>query len=233
MKIAVVSRTAKESSLVKRFLPKGFVISEKPELVIAFGGDGTLLFAERKFPNTPKLFIYHSSKCKNCSGHNLTKVFKLLKDKKIQISRQMKLEAKLHGRRYTALNDFNIHYVPPTALRFSTKIGNTNHKEIIGDGLVVSTPFGSTAYFNSITRKSFKHGIGVAFNNPTEKIKHKVLNENSKVEVKIIRGPAVLAMDCKKELVPLKKGDIIVIKRAKRPASLLKVKGCDLKITRY
>jgi len=133
-------------------------------------------------------------------------------------------------RRIEALNDINIHYKPPTALRFGVVVsGRQIASDVIGDGLVIATPYGSTAYFSSITGKKFSRGIGIAFNNPTKKQKNRILSRNSKVKVKIHRGPGVLCADCDKKVVNLKSGDVIEIASSKEVAKLIKF-GKDFRI---
>ena len=71
---------------------------------------------------------------------------------KYKIENQIKLEIIIKGKKILCLNDFVLRNKNPyEAIRFTV-----NGKEKIGDGVVVSTPFGSTAYFNSITKKKFK-----------------------------------------------------------------------------
>jgi len=65
----------------------------------------------------------------------------------------------------------------------------------IGDGIVVATPFGSTAYYRSITDSFFEVGIGLAFNNSIEQSDHMVLRESTNISMKIIRGPALVYAD--------------------------------------
>jgi NAD+ kinase len=95
--------------------------------------------------------------------------------------------------------------------------------EIIGDGVVISTPYGSTGYYRAITDSFFEIGIGVAFNNSTEQSDHMVLREESKIIVKIIRGKAVAYGDNNPEEIVLDDGDEILIKKYKNPAKIIKL----------
>ena len=61
MKIAIVSPF---SQIIRRYVTSHklpiSLSSKNPDVVVAFGGDGTFLEAEEKYPNTPKILIkYH------------------------------------------------------------------------------------------------------------------------------------------------------------------------------
>jgi NAD+ kinase len=102
--------------------------------------------------------------------------------------------------------------------------GKNIGKEIIGDGVIISTPFGSTGYYRSITDGIFEVGIGVAFNNSTEQVDHMVLREDSEVEIRIMRGPAVAYADNNEQEISLKAGDKIVIRKSDEVARIIKFK---------
>lgn len=214
MRVAVVSyKKGLILPTLKKFGHK--IVTKNPELVIALGGDGTFLCAEEKYPNKQKLFIYHSSTCEKCSIHNFEPIISGIS--KLEKKLLLKIEADVKGKKLFALNDINIHYCPPRALRFNVEVNNkTVAENVIGDGVVVSTPFGSTAYYYSITGKSFEKGIGIAFNNPTKKRNPIVVPENSKIEIRILRENGVVAHDTSKTLIKIKKGDRISIQKCKK-----------------
>jgi len=227
-KIAVVSF---EKELIEKELPKyGLkVVKKNPELVIAFGGDGSLIFSEQAYPEVPKILI-KMDKSKKYKGVDFSEILMKIKEGKYKIKKLMKLYALLNGKKeISGMNDVNIHYYPPCALRFNAKLGDKKIENVIGDGLIVSTPYGSEAYFKAITRKNFKKGIGVAFNNPVEEIKPKILKKDEQIKIKITRGPGLLACDCNKEVLKLKTKDEIRI-HAVDNANIAVLEGMDLKI---
>ena len=69
MKASVVS-DYDTTKIVKILKKHGFVLSSSPELVFTYGGDGTILDAERKFPGVPIVPIQNSRICSraNCSN---------------------------------------------------------------------------------------------------------------------------------------------------------------------
>lgn len=232
MKVAVVSR---DKDLISRWLNHHGLkkVMKNPDIVIALGGDGTFLFAEQKFPGVPKVLIYHGSLCEECRVHDFGYILDCLKNKKYSVQESMKLEILFKGKKYLALNDVNVHYTPPTALRYEVLVNDDNFGTHIGDGVVVSTPYGSTGYYKSITRSRFSKGIGVALNNIVNGSKSKVVSSSSILKIKILRGPGVLAVDCVKKTLNLKSGDVLTLRKAKTPAKLIKLRNYPVKIVKY
>ncbi len=70
-----------------------------------------------------------------------------------------------------ALNDYHLHHGSPVRsakFRLSVRDGDRElfrAERVIGNGVLVATPFGSTGYFRSITDGSLRRGVGVALNN--------------------------------------------------------------------
>src|SRR3989338_462550 len=97
--------------------------------------------------------------------------------RKINIREFKKLNAKVNGTmHFTGMNDINLHYKVPRAVRFKLYVNERQiNGVIIGDGIIVSTPYGSSGYFDSIVHKTFKKGIGVAFNNSRTKLEYLLL----------------------------------------------------------
>ncbi len=226
MKIAIVGKDSYVVRYYKKLLKKyGFVLSHKPDIVISLGGDGTLLLAERWYPGVPKLPIRDKSICYNCDWDSFHGIIKKIRARKYNIEKKMKLQAIAKKRRMTALNEFTLRNASQIhAIRFEIEV---NRKKIngilIGDGVIVSTPFGSTGYFYSITKKKFNNGIGIAFNNLTKNIRPIILNENSSVKIKISRGTALLSHDNDPHMVRLHEGDTLEVRKAKEFARIIKV----------
>jgi len=72
MKIAVVSKDPKKLKSQLKTLRKYLsFMSNRPNIVVALGGDGTFLAAERFFPGIPKLLVREQSICNKCDWDNL------------------------------------------------------------------------------------------------------------------------------------------------------------------
>ena len=199
-----------------------FIYSEdSPELVICYGGDGIFLIAERVFPGIPKIFIKGSKVSNKGYDIKVEEVIERYLRKEFTIQNLKKIKATCKGRFETkeliGVNDIVIRNILPTeAIRFKVWINNKEIEsrlgEFIGDGVVVSTVYGSSkgAYFYSITKESFDKGIGLAFNNITEKKEMQIVSDG-KIEIEIVRGPGVLVADNNRDFINLEKGDKILI----------------------
>jgi len=135
----------------------------------------------------------------------------------------MKLETVAKGERLVGLNEIQVHLkLPIYAVRFSISADGREYDELIGDGVIVATSFGSTAYYKATGGKSFKKGIGVSFNNlHNQKAKSFVVPEDSVVKLTVTRGPAWLLADNNENFVELDAGDSIEIRKSVSVANFI------------
>ncbi len=187
-----------------RLLPElehaGIDVTEDPaqaDVVFSYGGDGSLLGADRAYPLLPKVAIRRNSPYEKCPRHRTTDVLARLVNGTHDREYLPRIIAETAGRQFRALNDIVIHNAnPASALRYRIWIDDEPYSsEIVGDGIVVATPFGSSAYYRSITNSVFRIGMGLAFNNSIESVTHLVLDVDSTVELEVCRGPAVVVAD--------------------------------------
>ncbi len=225
MKIAVYGKTPESKiELLKAAKKAGFTYDEKkPDLVISYGGDGTFLWAERKYPGIAKALFRYSKVCKKCHNLPIDHALSLIKKKKYKIITHNKLEARVDKTTLLATNDIVVRNAMPThAIRFKLEInGKKINEEFIGDGIVAATPFGSTAYFHSITKKTFEKGIGIAFNNTTVLQKPLLLPEKARVLLTLTRGEAFVVGDNEPRMIVLTPGKSVTIKTSQQKAKLL------------
>ena len=242
-----VAVVGKHSALVKKLCRKlGFKIEQKhPEMVVTFGGDGTILHSERLYPGVPKLCARFSQHCLKCGvgtyfhsklhhGEHVSLLHssaaleaalkKISSRKSVRVKLEEKLQAtvKRKGKEIfhaTALNEVQVHNKNPLhAIRGVACVGS-NCQTFIGDGVIVATPFGSTGYFYSVTQKSFKKGVGMAFNNPTTKTPPVIGElEGKGVRIFIERRNGLLICDNDPKMFLLAARDEIVVKKSKQNA---------------
>jgi NAD+ kinase len=202
------------------------VVSDAPDVVLTYGGDGLLLHSEREWPGVPKLPLRNSHRGRKCDPRAVHEALERLARGDLVAVRQTKVRADVRGITRVGLNDIIVHNSRPTStVRCRVRIdGEPFGGEVVGDGVVVATPFGSTAYYRSITRSIFHAGLGLAFNNSTEPVDHVVLPESAEIRVVITRGPALVAADNDPDPVPLEEGDEVVIRRHDAQAVILKLR---------
>lgn len=201
------------------------IVDENPDFIISFGGDGTVMQSEAKYPGIPKIILKNSRVCKLCSPFENSQVLERIKLGQFEIENYWKLECSAKGHKLLAINDITLHNNDPRhAIRYKLSINEKLvHHEIIGDGVVIATPFGSTGYYRSITDSFFELGIGLAFNNSTEPSDHMVLKEDSKIKLTITRGPAIVFADNQDDKILLDVGDTIYISKSTKLSKIVKV----------
>ena len=149
----IISDTNKKSLKIKKFLAKKLMINQikKSNLVIVIGGDGFMLKTLKKNKNPLNLFYGINS---GNYGFLMNRFFEnniiknLTKSKMIIIS---PLEMVVNKKKYLAINEVSILRQSRQAASISIK-SNSKYviKKLVSDGVLVSTPAGSTAYNMSV-----------------------------------------------------------------------------------
>lgn len=220
-KIHILGKSQERVDEMKqKVLKKDFeIVEENPELVICYGGDGMFLISERIFPGVPKISVRdsdvgnmtHDLKIEEILDKYISGDFIVEEIRKLKAIRKGRFEV----RELIGVNDLVLRNSLPTeAIRFKYRINDGDWSDVlIGDGLIVSTPYGSNkgAYFYSIVRRKFEEGIGVAFNNVTEYSEPLYLGENDLIEIELVRGIGVMVADNNRDYINLEQGDRIKI----------------------
>jgi NAD kinase len=135
---------------------------------------------------------------------------------------------------FAGMNDVHLHHTSPVrAAKFAVRIRDDGvvyeTEKAIGDGVLVATPFGSTAYYRSLTGGTFESGVGVAFNNrhkPADAPEYLVLSGEARVEVELLatrHGPnAALFRDDDPDPYTPDPGERVVIRRAERSVEVVR-----------
>ena len=149
----IISDKNKKSLKIKKFLAKKLKINQikKSNLVIVIGGDGFMLKTLKKNKNPSNLFYGINS---GNYGFLMNRFFEnniiknLTKSKMIIIS---PLEMVVNKKKYLAINEVSILRQSRQAASISIK-SNSKYviKKLVSDGVLVSTPAGSTAYNMSV-----------------------------------------------------------------------------------
>ena len=226
-RVLVVS--LQDTSKIKAVLAaEGFkVVERNPDFIVCFGGDGTVLFSERTFPEVPKLIIKTSRVCRKCdyTPDDLKDLLSKIREGNYCLYKKMKLETEAKGKKLVGLNEIQIHpKLPIYAVRFSLSVDGKECKDLIGDGVIVATSFGSTGYYKATGGKRFEKGIGISFNNlHNRNIESFVVPEDSTLKLTVTRGPAWLLADNNKNFIELIAKDTVTIRKSSSVANFIYV----------
>ena len=195
-KLNIISDINKRSLKIKSFLIKNIKLYEKikPNLIIVIGGDGFMLQTLKKNKRSKRLFYGINSGnygflMNKFNSKNLIR--NLSKAKMITIS-PLEMTVKNNKRqikKYLAINEVSILRQSRQAASLSVNYGSKIViRKLISDGVLVSTPAGSTAYNLSV------HGPILSLNSKKLTIvpispfrprrwKGKIVNDKSKINI--------------------------------------------------
>jgi NAD kinase len=226
---------------------QGFDIIDEYEsdaIVITLGGDGTILYAARTCSD-PTILSVRTGDSKGfktqLNTDQLVETLDTLESEPNEdtytIKEYHKITAYHDGTQlrggFTAVNEVSVHHSSPTlaaVLTMRIHDGGDHYEfdRIVGDGVLVATPFGSSAYYQSITNGTFSEGIGVAFNNihtPVETPDSLVLSADAVVELEMLESEhassAVLTRDNAEETYELTVGEPIEIRHTDESVEIL------------
>jgi NAD+ kinase len=175
----------------------------------------------------PKLLVKRTNICRKCDYtlHQLEEILPKIRDGNFNLQKEIKLKTEVGTEKLIGLNELQIHAkLPIYAIRFSLSVNGKKFDDLIGDGVIIATPFGSTGYYASTGGKPFEKGIGISFNNlHNKKVESFTISEDSIVKVKINRGPALILADNNERFIELKDNEFILISKSENVAKFISV----------
>jgi NAD+ kinase len=223
--ISVVGLEAKaiEERIREHYPELNIVEPARAEFIVCYGGDGTFLYGEHLYPGVPKILLRNSMLCSRCTQMTEETILTLVSQREFDIVKQSTLEVVTGQEKLRGAYDITVgHGRINTTIRMRVAFNGVDHpEEIVGDGIVVSTPLGATGYYQSITRSTFKKGIGIAFNNSVNTTSHIVVEEDTVIELRVTRGPGVVAADNVEELLTVDTGASLTITVGETPLRLV------------
>ena len=226
--IQIISDKNKKSLNIKSTLFKILKINKvnKPNIIIVIGGDGFMLQTLKKYKNTKKLFYGINSGnygflMNKFSKKNIIK--NLYKAKMITIS-PLEMNVKNNknkNKRNLAINEVSILRQSRQAASLSINYGSRMIiKKLVSDGVLVSTPAGSTAYNLSV------HGPILSLNSKKLSIspispfrprrwKGKIVSDKSKITIKNL-NPKKRPISAVADNIEVRNAKNIIIKTNKK-----------------
>lgn len=207
-------------------------VFKKADFVIILGGDGTILRAAKKISKYRKNILginmgtlgYLADVEKSDAFLAIEKVLK----NEYSIEKRMMLEVNFNNRKLLCLNEVNIKNGKASRMiKIGLDINNKYVDAYRADGIIVSTPTGSTAYNLSAGGPILKPDTELMvinyicphalFSRPY------VISGNDEVKVYLLDDniKAYLSLDGQK-FIPIKKGDIITIKKSNFYTNIIK-----------
>ena len=252
MRIAVVvhdsraEATAFAATLEKVARDKGLKLvppraDDRPEMVIAVGGDGTMLRAVRLglALDVPVLGfnLGHLGFLAEAEPSELDVVFDALADNKHEIRKRMTIEASLsNGSHHLGVNDVVVEKIESQRLvALAVDIDSERYHTYRADGLVVSTPTGSSAYNFSAGGPLVDPQLEAIVLTPVAAhslfSRSLVLSPASNIRLAVTADRPVRVSVDGLEVGTLTQGDWVLVRRGPRPARFVSFAGRTFPMT--
>lgn len=203
-------------------------IQVAPDVVIALGGDGTVLKALVAYPKAPTLAVNFGRVgfLTQCDREGLLPSIDRLLAGQYNIEERLALEVHWAQRRARCINELVIKGVAHMC-ELSLSVDGHEVKRMRGDGLIIGTPTGSTAYLMSTGAPLVTPGVSCLIANPLNEYNFGsrpiILPGDTQVSVRVesCRERDVVAVIDGGERYPLKVGDRFTLKRSTDPTLLI------------
>ena len=211
------------------WLEEGFKSKDALDLVISFGGDGTVLAALSLFPQCPVLAVNFGNVGFLTAGdrEELSDMLKSVLNGNFIISERSVLKCEhAHGVDY-AVNEIVIRGAT-RLIAVELSINDQHIRRVRGDGVIIGTATGSTAYLlaagSPIVMPELRCMIITGLNEYDFRSRHLVITADSKVRLAVSdqthEKEIYLSADGKGK-VPLEIGNEVLIRESSRKAKLI------------
>jgi len=211
-------------------------ISKQTDLVIALGGDGTILKVARQVSgfNLPVLGV-NLGGLGFLAGVTLSDLYPtlgLILQKRFEIAERMLLRSEVVRKgkrvgRFLALNDAVVkNGVTARVITLRLEVNNQYVATYVGDGLIVSTPTGSTAYSLAASGPIVHPDLSLIILSPicphTLALRPLIISSEDTVKIWVEgdHREVILTMDGQ-ENIPLQLGDLVQVRKARERLRLI------------
>ncbi|MCY0849467.1 NAD(+)/NADH kinase [Sulfuracidifex metallicus] len=176
-------------SVKKIGIEKGFDYTDNDaDFVIAIGGDGTLLRAIREGKPIVGVKAGRRGFLMDVPKERIGEVFDRIRRGDFKEEKYILLEGEFNGKKVKAFNEIGVMFDRPEAIQVQAKFGR-NEILIEGDGILVSTPQGSSGWSMSITRNLVSknlEALEIVFVNPIYQPLRSLVIELSPITLKML-----------------------------------------------
>ncbi|MFA6471957.1 MAG: NAD(+)/NADH kinase [Candidatus Latescibacterota bacterium] len=219
---------------IKHVLDDSFEYAPVPDLfsgadmIISFGGDGSILYTARVSEEfeIPILGVNFGKVgfLAEISPEEISTIPQKLKSGNYEILERTALQAEFLGKKYFALNDVVLDRSADTRiLGLTVTVGRSYAGEFSADGLIISTPTGSTAHSMAAGGPLVMPECDVTIVTPicphSLTIRPMIINGCEEIRIGVIEGTARMAVDGQ-SFVQVPTGSEVIIRHSKHPVRI-------------
>ncbi len=202
----------------------------KADIIVTVGGDGTILAAAREHPGS-LIFGIHKGEVGFLSEIGDSELEKLdsLVSGKYAVEERSRVAGFLKGKKIgDALNELVVTSSRPAAvIVLAVEIDGAAYGPFSADGVIISTPTGSTAYSMSAGGPVVDPACKVLNIVPvcpyTNGAKPLVVHDSAKISIRVLKGAGVIALDGR-VVSGLKQGESVMVEKAGSDIRFIRLK---------
>lgn len=207
------------------------------DMVLIFGGDGTMLYTVRELPYDPLILGINLGRVgflAELHKKNALECIERLKKKDFHVEEKSRLKV---NKKYDGLNEFALFPIlPASLLEFEVKVNGRELVDFRADGVVVATPTGSTAYSLSLGGPIILPDVNAFVITPINSFMQKqrpiVVSDTTEISIKLMRHDRDVHMVIDGFISGIiHSGEIIRIEKSDRTARFIRFGG-DSKLKR-
>lgn len=239
MKVMVQGKNMRFVDKASQILRKYAIeFSDDPDILISIGGDGSTLYNYKRFrkPILPVRTFESLGYISDFGIENLEQACGNLVKGLHYIEKRLTLDVYKNNRNIGfAINDVTIMQVPKEAMRYGVYANGKalfDSEKVMGDGIIVATPTGSTGYNRSAGGYILDapDKIVVTLRYPvfleSQQERSRILDKNSVVEFEFYRPEeAFVVIDS--DFLKIKDSDRIVVKKSDATFDLVRIRGME------